>query len=367
MLGDAISQVAHDMVSKGQKSNSKGETTYGLDPDRGACLSAGHTGSPGHVLRREGTDCVGYIVGAVGDGHDHGGADLRSRPEVLHLVVKDRSAAMDVFQTLALVTDDIASESVGGDELDVSKDAAGVRPGQLVNGVEVLLALLVSGDLGSDANIASAGLLGSGLDLIPVVRTLHQARLDCARLLLAILRVRAVTVDIVGGVVVSGDGGIGRTRVVKRVAILPQARAKGNVPEAKAMIFLDELGVEVRDQEDGREDPDAAKDTEHDSASLAGAQLFRSRDAVTTIHDDEEGKDTGSEGIIEGESPQSGLERILARMNQQLDTHHDHGAESRSNAGSNAPRSSDLADAVALPAPCDRELEGNANADEGTD
>lgn len=145
VLGHAVAQVAHDVVAEGPEADADEQAADGLDPVRGVGLGGGFPRAPGLVLGGERPDGVGEVVGAVCDRHDHCGADLGGRPQVLDLVVVDDGAAVDVFEALGLVADDVARDAVGEDELEGREDALGVDPGKGVDLFEVALTLLVDG------------------------------------------------------------------------------------------------------------------------------------------------------------------------------------------------------------------------------
>lgn len=356
VLGDAVTQVAHNVVAKSPETNTESKTTNCLDPGRGVSLGGGDARVPGHVFSRKGADGVGYIVGTVGYGHDHGGADLGGGPEKLDLILEDGGTLVDVLKAAGLVCDDVAGNAVEGNHLGSDKETARVSPGKLVDSLEVLLALHV--DLGLGIFFGR-----SGLGLVAELNALFVGVV--AVLLLGEVVVRAVT-DVLGGVVVGHNGSVGRTRPVQVVTILKQERAHGNVPEAKAVVLLDQLGLEVWNEEDGRDDEDAGEDTENNASGLTSTQLLWSGNTVATIHDDEKSENTGSDGVVERNDADSSLEGILARVNEKTDGKHDDGAKTGGDERSNTPRRCNLAHRVALPAPFDLKLEGDANTDEGT-
>lgn len=355
VLGDAVAQVAHDVVAKGPEADTEGETTNSLDPVGGVRLLADDTRLPDNVLGGEGANGVGDIVGTVGNGHDHGGADLGGGPEMLHLVVKDGGALVDVLEAAGLVADDVAGDAVAGDHADGGPDALGMGPGEAVDGLEILLAGLVDGGLGGVATVGGDGLLAG----------VHG---DALAFLLDGVGLGVVVVaGVLAGVVVGDDGDLGLAGPVQVVAVLEQKGTHGDVPEAEAGVLLDELGVEVGDEEEGSDDKDTAKDTEDDATGLASTHLLNGGDAVTTVHDEEEGEDTSSEGIVEGNNTEGSLEGVLAGVDKDADAQHDDCAKTSGNERGDTPRGGNLADTVALPSPLDLELEGDADTDHGAD
>lgn len=96
MLGDAVAQVTHDMVTKSPESETQPKTTDSLDPERSIGLGRGNSSAPGLILGREGTNGVGDIVGSVRNGHEHGSAHLGSRPQMFDLVLIHHGATVNV-------------------------------------------------------------------------------------------------------------------------------------------------------------------------------------------------------------------------------------------------------------------------------
>ena len=63
--------------------------------------------------------------------------------------------------------------------------------------------------------------------------------------------------------------------------------------------------------------------------------------------------------------PECGFERVLALVDQDLDGHHDHRAKASGDRRCNAPGRRDLRDGAGFPPPIDRDVQGDAHADEG--
>lgn len=129
----------------------------------------------------------------------------------------------------------------------------------------------------------------------------------------------------------------------------------------------DLLGMVVRQEEDGGNSPDAEESPKDNSTGLARTKIFRARDTVTTTNDDEQGQDTSRQRIVKGNDTQSGLQRVLLLMDQQLDRHHENRTKATSNSRRNPPRSSDLTDRPVLPTPVDVDICGDADTNERAD
>lgn len=70
------------MVSVKPESEAEKYTSNDQQPDGSPVLRGDLTSPPSRVDGGNGTDCVGNVVGTVGDGHEHGGDDLAVCPEM---------------------------------------------------------------------------------------------------------------------------------------------------------------------------------------------------------------------------------------------------------------------------------------------
>ena len=240
VLGDAIAQVAHDVVAEGPEAEAQAQPAHRLDPDGRVRGRARHARAPRLVLGREGPDGVGHVVGAVRDRHDHGRRDLRRGPQVLDLVVEDGRAPVHGLEPARLVADHVAGHAVGQRELDRGPDAARVRPRQRLDGFEVLLgdaAELRLQRLAVHVGVVAGGLGGGGRTLL--VHGLGLGRIldgTVQRLAIPMLLFVSVLRRVVVGyhdiVLVAGQR--------HGVAVSPQRRADEDVIKAQASVFLDE-------------------------------------------------------------------------------------------------------------------------------
>lgn len=235
-----------------------------------------------------------------------------------------------------------------------------------------LLGLRLGGD--DVRNRAFAGKRGGettattlNVDVVAVTRRLV---VETSRVSIALLVLQGVlngdTLD--GGCfgVVVGDNLVALAGEVDGRVLAIQKRAKGNVPEPHPRVTLDKTASEVGNEEDVRHGKNAKEDAEDDATSLASTH-FLERLAVWQLIDDEESKNTGGEGQVEGDQAQTPLERVLPLMYTKLDSQEEDSSKGSGDEGGNNPRSGNLGDGTLLPAPAKRRLSSNAGAREGSD
>lgn len=134
VLGNAVPEVAHDMVSERPEPEPQTQPTDGFNPRRRLRLRRRHASRPRLVLGGEGPDGVGDVVGPVRDRHDHRRAHLRRRPKVLDFIVELGCAAVYVLESLGLVSDYVPRDAVEEHHADRGPDAARVGPGEGIDG-----------------------------------------------------------------------------------------------------------------------------------------------------------------------------------------------------------------------------------------
>lgn len=224
------------------EAETKTKTTNSLDPDRSIRLRAREAGSPGLILGGEGTDRIADIVGTVCNRHDHGAADLSRRPQMLDLVIKVRSTSVHVFETFALVSDDVARDAIKEHHADGCPDATRVCPGKIVDGGKVALASLL------DLLVELLGSVGVGYGADGVFGLVHArvvfvwflvvAVFQAIRLVLMLLVAR-----VLGRIVVGNEDGVGVAGPVEARVLFPEERAHGDVPDTEAAVLFDEPSV----------------------------------------------------------------------------------------------------------------------------
>lgn len=169
-----------NLLSIEPESETEQQTSDDKHPDRSARLGRDSTLSVRPVHSGPGTDSVGNIVGAVGDGHHHRGDDLTIRPHMLDTDIITVGASVDVTKLVAVVGDDVASDTLKKTELEVPPELLGIGPRKLLDRPNETLMRLemhsLLGELGTGVRLllifssnaaASSGLVGRPSLLLP--------------------------------------------------------------------------------------------------------------------------------------------------------------------------------------------------------
>lgn len=246
VLGDLVAQVAHDVVAESPEAEAEAEAADGLDPRWGIGLGGRDAADPGLVLGGEGTDGARDIVGAVGDRHDHGGADLGSGLQLLDLVVVLWCALVHLVEAARLVADDVAGHAVHEDELDGDEDALWMSPRELVDGSKILGPLFIGAVFRSLVNVCGGCNLGTGDSTIVQVLLFDIWVGGVARF--------GLFSQEIGSVVIWNYLAVFAAWEVELLIILPEERSHWQMPDANATTLLDEFSVVVGDEENSRED-----------------------------------------------------------------------------------------------------------------
>lgn len=342
---DVSRLTSHDVVSVGDETDDEEEGENGDLPqwDRGLGCS-GPTGGPYTVQDSPWTDRVSDVVGTVGKRSSASGEDLDERVGVLGLVGVHGRMGVDALHALAVwstgdtdlsgvdvvmhtvekttcddgrETDDESLEVVEfidatGTHWVVAKEtkrpthwAAAGDELSLELGV-ALLAQLGIAELRVDAG-PSCG-RGDGSSVLLVVADILSIEGRGGRVWVFWL--------FLDDSVVWNDGGLGDSRGWPG----PERRSHEDVPPSERIVFLDDLGVQEWDEEDGGNGGDSEARTKSDGDDIPGWLLVQAKVWRTLVDNGE-----CANGCRDEEPERRGVDgdrsRVLAHVNNNFDQH----------------------------------------------
>lgn len=168
LQGEAIAQVAHDVVAVGPDTDDEHGTAKDENPDGDLRLALGRERAVVPDLEDGGVraDGVGDVVGTVGEGGGGGGHDLQEAVHVLGLVVEVGGVGVDLVEVAgelavgALGVDDLLVDTAEQRPLDIPEEHGALEPLALGLGPDDALAGL--GDVGQRARGRALGRAGIG-------------------------------------------------------------------------------------------------------------------------------------------------------------------------------------------------------------
>ncbi len=134
--GDAVTQGADDMVSEEPESSAEEETGYDQDPHRGAYLAGDFARDEGVIGSDPRCHGVGDVIGAMSDGHYHGGGDLCVCPEVFDLVIVDGGVGVNRMELVCIEGDTLFADATEESVLDPGKSTGRVVDGLSLGGTQ---------------------------------------------------------------------------------------------------------------------------------------------------------------------------------------------------------------------------------------
>ncbi|KAF4505868.1 hypothetical protein G6O67_007772 [Ophiocordyceps sinensis] len=341
--GDAVAEVAHDVVAVRPEAEDDAGAAKGEDPKGHVGLVAGYLrGAPDLVDGGIGPDGVGHVVGAVRKGRGRGGHDLEERVEELGAVVKVAGPGMHLLdiagehRLFALGADNVLVDAAKHEPLGEPPDTGARVPGAVGLGAdERLVRPGAGGGSGGLVGVEAPGRIGGagrGLDL-----TL------------------SLPLDVVGGDI---PGAAGVELLAGQVALVkvaddplevgrgrrdgPASEQKGpleDVPGAELPVLPDDDAVEPGDEEEGHEEAPGGAGGDDDAGDLSVAQV----DGVVAAlpdeqHDDERGRDPE----VDGDEEEAPGRRVGAQQDAVFSDEEDDGAKGARHDGGNDPGEEDL-------------------------
>lgn len=401
----------HDVVTVSDETDANHGSSNSKLPVRNIGLGGARlTSRPSSVHTSPDTDGVTNIIGAMGKGGGASSDDLDVGVEMLDLVGVLGGVAVDALHANTLGgtldadlrgvdvivgTVEEGDDDLGGDALDDGDEVVGLVDGA---GAELVVVQGAHGPAEGAAGLAEVGVVGvagvaeellvflvgvlEGRDALLLVggggRRGGLGGLDGVAtiggevLLLDGLGSGAAGIGVGLGVLlddgVVGDVGLAALGVSGSGA-LEQKRALEDHPPAEGVVLLDDLGVDIRDEEEGGDEGEAETGAEGDGGDVPSGLLVEAEPGRALVDDGQ-----GAHGARDEEEGRGGVDGpgqgVLAHVDGELDEHEDDGAEAGGDEGGHGEAGEDGAEAGTLvPAPVDLAGAdgGDANTGDGGD
>ena len=385
VVGDLVTHDLHDVEAVGDETNRDTSGENGDLPDRDGKLGLGGvTGRPGRVDDGPRTDRVSNVVGSVGERGSASGDDLDERVGVLDLVGVLLGVRVDSLHSVTLggsgntslgrvdvVVDTVesADDDHGGESLEEGLDVVPLVDRTISHGVGVEVShgpserSLHASHLGVESLLSSGHSLGVGhLQLSERSLRLNVLLLLSDRKLVVELRGtrgRVSELVLVGlgqlGLVVLDDGVVGDNGLgsIGGGSSGEEGRAVRDVVPLDGVVLLDDLGVEVRDEEEGGEEEHSKADAEGDGNNVP-CGLLAETELGGSLVDDREGADGGSDEEEEWRGVDGPLDGVSSDVDDELDEHEDDGTEASGDGGGHTETGEDGTETFTLvPSPLD--------------
>lgn len=350
MEGQAVTQVAHDVVTISPETNDNTGSTVGKDPDRNRRLLCDGTRIPDQKDGGKRTDGVRYVIGTVSEGRGGSGENLKEGVQMLSLVIKVSSAGVHVddvankIGTLFLFLDNVPVNTVH----ETSPESLGKVLRKvpwasvlLLNFVESLSGLL---SLSLDG-LNIVGALTRKLGLLGSLEMLHVGYGTLVKVSgLEILAGSMATVVVLDDLDVETLWGVGDG------ATLEEERTLEEVVPFEGPVVVVQLAVQPREEEGDNNEHNSASDSEDSTANLSRVPVIKIQRS-STLPDDQHGQDTGGNTEVDGDHDKTPLERVAALEHTILGDQEDDGGKASSNTRGNDPGSDNLGNTFLFPAP----------------